>query len=596
MSFTWYHKNIELNIIFKIIIEGFGLGTEQGAFKEMEYIIGGIVIVIVLFLTGYIFKKKYYREVDRLETWKMDIVNRPVLDEMSKVKQLNMTGQTEELFERWRTEWDDIVTSQLPNVEEYLFDAEEYIDKYRFRKAKEIQKSIEKFLNEIEEQIQKLLMELNELVGSEEKNRTEIEELKDLYRESKKNLLAHHHTYGKSADILEQQLDETFAKFEDFDEKTSDGNYMEAREIVLTIKSQLEEIKYKMDTIPNLLVECQSKIPAQIKELRDGYKEMSEQGYILDHIEFDKEVNRLENETSAYLNLIEMADMTDVQKGIEEMKGSIDFLYELLEDEVRSKHYIAKQENDTRNLLFTNKEINKQLKGEIEHVRQSYHLSEKDINIQTELEKKLSQLNKRYEVLEHNISLENTAHSILKLELEEIRLQLEEIDEEHVKFAEKLQALRKDEMSAHESINDLRKKLAETARLVSKSNIPGLPQDFKYLMDDAKESIENVIIKLEEKPLNIQTIQQYLEVAVLTVEKVVNTTNDMIETVMLVEKVIQYGNRYRSKYPSVAKGLQDAEMSFRGFDYKTALEQAASAIEEIDPSAMKKIEALINER
>ena len=114
-------------------------------------------------------------------------------------------------------------------------------------------------------------------------------------------------------------------------------------------------------------------------------------------------------------------------------------------------------------------------------------------------------------------------------------------------------------------------------------------------MEDAKESIGNVIMKLDEKPLNIQTIQQYLEVAVLTVEKIVNTTNDMIETVMLVEKVIQYGNRYRRRYPSVAQGLQDAEASFRGFDYKTALEQAATAIEEIDPSAMKKIEDLISE-
>ncbi|WNS74608.1 septation ring formation regulator EzrA [Bacillus sp. DTU_2020_1000418_1_SI_GHA_SEK_038] len=561
----------------------------------MEYIIGGIVIVIVLFLTGYILKKKYYKEIDRLETWKMDIVNRPVLDEMSKVKQLNMTGQTEELFERWRTEWDDIVTAQLPNVEEYLFDAEEYIDKYRFRKAKEVQQTTEKFLNEIEENIKKLLNELNELVGSEEKNRSDIQELKDLYRESKKLLLAHHHTYGKTADILEQQLDETFAKFEVFDEKTENGNYLEAREIVLTIQAQLDEVKLKMERIPEFLVECQSKIPSQLKELSEGYKEMVEQGYILDHIEFDKEINRLENETSAYLSLIETADLTDVHKGIEEIKGSIDFLYELLEAEVHAKHYIGQQDDPTRNMLFTNKEINRQLKEEMELVRQSYHLSEKDMFIQAELEKKLIQLNKSYEVLEHKIISENTAHSLLKTELEGIKSQLEEIEEEHVKFAEKLQALRKDEMAARESIDDLRKNLAEAARLVSKSNIPGLPQDYLYLMEDAKESIGNVIMKLDEKPLNIQTIQQYLEVAVLTVEKIVNTTNDMIETVMLVEKVIQYGNRYRRRYPSVAKGLQDAEASFRGFDYKTALEQAATAIEEIDPSAMKKIEELISE-
>lgn len=66
----------------------------------MEYIIGVIVILLCLYLTGYFLKKKHYKEIDRLETWKMDITDRPVLDEMSRVKKLNMTGQTEELFER----------------------------------------------------------------------------------------------------------------------------------------------------------------------------------------------------------------------------------------------------------------------------------------------------------------------------------------------------------------------------------------------------------------------------------------------------------------------------------------------------------------
>lgn len=562
----------------------------------MEWIIGVIVILIGLFLTGFILKKKYFKEIDRLEAWKMDIVNRPVLEEMSKVKQLNMTGQTEELFERWRTEWDDIVTAQLPNVEEYLFDAEEFIDKYRFNKAKQVQGEIDKYLTEIEENIKKLLNELNDLVGSEEKNRTEIEELKDIYRENKKTLLAHRHTYGKAADILEKQLDESFAKFQDFNEKTESGNYLEAREIVLTIQAELDHVKEKMEVIPSFMVECFSKIPAQLKELKDGYKDMLEQGFILDHIQLEKETERLEESIKGYAILIEQTEITDVQKGISDVKDSIDLLYDLLEEEVHSRHFIDKQDETTRNMLFTNREINKQLKNELEIVRQSYHVSDKDIEVQTQLEKRLTQLVKRFEVLEHKIVSQTTAHSILKAELDEIRSQLEEVEDEHASFAEKLQMLRKDEMSAREKVKELRKKMAETVRRVSKSNVPGLPQDYKYLMQDAKESIENVIAKLEEQPLNIQTIQQYLEVAVLTVEKVVNTTDEMIETIVLVEKVIQYGNRYRSRYPSVEKGLLEAESLFRGYDYRTALEQAATTIEEIDPGAIKRIEELISEQ
>ena len=135
----------------------------------MKYLIGGIVVLLCIFLAGFFMRKKYYKETDRLETWKLDITSRPVLDEMQKVKQLNMNGETEESFERWREIWDEIVAVQLPDLEELLFDVEEHIDKYRFKKAKADQMKIRNVLTNIEEQIKELLEELQELVGSEEK-------------------------------------------------------------------------------------------------------------------------------------------------------------------------------------------------------------------------------------------------------------------------------------------------------------------------------------------------------------------------------------------------------------------------------------------
>ena len=135
----------------------------------MKYIIGLLVLLLVMVGIGYFIKKRYYKEMDRLESWKIDLKNRPVLDEMSKVKQLNMNGQTEELFENWRNQWDDIVTVKLPGLEDSLFDAEEFIDHYRFRKAKNTQQGIEKQLLEIESEISKILDELSELIAERRK-------------------------------------------------------------------------------------------------------------------------------------------------------------------------------------------------------------------------------------------------------------------------------------------------------------------------------------------------------------------------------------------------------------------------------------------
>jgi septation ring formation regulator len=560
----------------------------------VKIIIGFIILLLVIVIAGYFIRKKYYKEMDRLESWKIDLTNRPVLDEMSKVKQLNMIGQTEELFENWRNQWDDLITVELPDLEELLFDAEEYIDRYRFNKAKDVQRLIEQKLIGAEDQISNILSELNELVGSEEKNRVEIEELKELYRLAKKNLLAHQHTFGKAEAQLSNILDEVTIRFQEFDEKTGNGNYLEAREIVLMIKSQMEQIVNDMELIPQLLVECQSILPSQLNEVREGFREMKHQGYYLEHVQVENEISTLEQKLEELIGFINQIETSKVNEEIKDLKSRVDILLDLLEQEVRAKHFILQNEKLTQNFLEVVQEENNQLKNEVSQVLDSYHLTESDLETQGQLEKELLIVNKRYKVLVEKLTRNETAQTVNEKELVELKEMLDAIRDNQQQFLAKLQALRKDEYEAREKIKELTKNVGEMIRLVTKSNIPGLPEHYKYLVEDGKESIENVKRQLQEKPLNISSVNQYLEIAVLTVGKLVNSTTELLENVMLAEKVIQYGNRYRSQYPSISKALLEAEKAFRHFDYQKALEQAATSIETIDPSAIKKIETMLS--
>jgi septation ring formation regulator len=562
---------------------------------RLYYFIGFFILVLAIFVVGYLIKKKYFREMDRLEAWKIDLLNRPILDEMSKVKQLNMTGQTEELFERWRNQWDDVVTVKLPDLEEMLFDAEEYIDRYRFNKAKGVQQEIERKLQETEDQIKNILEEIRELVGSEEKNRVEIEQLKEVYRETKKMLLAHRHTFGKAEKLLETQLNVVSNKFHEFADKTELGNYLEAREVVLIIQSQLETITNHMNLIPQFLIECQSILPNQLSDVRVGYREMVQQGYYLGHIEVEKEIDQLEENLLKYFDFIEETAIEKVEEGINEIKERVDILFDLLEKEVHAKHFVVKNEKPTSDLLVSTHKENEFLANEVIHVQETYQLTDGDIETQKNLEKELATVYKHFDILVEKVKNNETAQTEIEDELKEIREQLNAIQEDQQIFTSKLQALRKDEREAREKVWELTKKVGEALRLVSKSNIPGLPSDFKYLLEDTNESIQNVKFQLDEKPLNISALNQYLEIAELTVEKLTGTTIELIENVMLAEKAIQYGNRYRSRYPSVAKGLSYAEVAFRHYDYQEALEQAAASLEGIDPSALRKIKATVAE-
>ncbi len=540
-------------------------------------------------------KRKYFNEVDRFEAWKIDIMDRPVLEEMSKVKKLNMTGQTEELFERWRKEWDEIVTSELPDIEEYLLDAEDYTDKLRFRKAKESLAKIDSKLTTIENKIQKILEELHELVGSEEKNRNEMEILKEQYRDCRKNLLAHRHSFGKAEKELEDQLNYILQEFEKFDEKTENGNYLEAREVVLGIQLSLEEIVVKMDMIPQLIHDCQLGIPAQMNELKEGCREMVEKGYILDHLGIEKELEEMEKQLSEFQSLINETEVAEIQQGIDELKEKINNLFDLLEKEALAKQFVKKHEHELNELVQKAVEENDHIQEEIYTIQESYELSNQELDEHHIAEGKLGQLVKRYDLLIARLEQGETAFSFLSDELAGLKEELEFCNTEQLEFKEKLNALRKDEMAAREKVRELSKKTTEMIKLITQSNLPGLSQSYKYLLEDAKESIQNVADKLEQKPLNIPTVQQYLEIAELTVDKLASATQEMVDNVKLAERVIQYGNRYRSSYPSVAKGLKNAEDAFRNYDYNQALEEAAAAIEEVEPGALKKIENMFVE-
>lgn len=562
----------------------------------MEVIIGLILLLCILFGVGYILRRNIYKDVDRLEAWKIEIMNRSIIDELSKVKELKMIGQAEELFEQWRSEWDEIITTQLPEVEELLYEAEELADKYRFKKSKEVLQHIENVLITVDENIEKIIEEINELVTSEEKNKVESEEVKELYKKLRKTLLAHSHQFGKAYDKLDQILAGISDSLKEFDSETNEGNYLSARKILVGLKSELDALQIKVNEIPKLLTDCNITKPNLLSELEDGYKEMVGNGYFLEHIQVDQEIERMKKQLEGFRKQIEETEIEEVAEALQGMQIAIDSIYDLLEKEVEASQFVKQKKSTIDEKLTKLTEQKMATLEETELVKQSYRLSENEVDKQKLIEKQISQIEKKFAHIKQSLDSDHVAHSIMKEELEEIEKQINKLFEEHNEYREMLQTLRKDELEARERLNHLKQILLETIRNVQQSNIPGLPEDFVKLIDKAKREVQKVTEKLEEIPLNMTTVNKLLEETVQTVEEFKNTAEELIEQVFLVEQVIQYGNRYRSRNGQLSSSFSEAEMLFRNSEYGKSLEMAASALEQVEPGALKKIKILINDQ
>ncbi|MED3876601.1 septation ring formation regulator EzrA [Lysinibacillus capsici] len=561
----------------------------------MEYIIIPIILLLILAIVGFMMRRKHVAIIAKLENEKLQIQHNPINEEISKVKSLNMNGETEEMFERWRNTWDEVIDVHMTKIDSLLFDAEDQINRLRFKRATLIEREIEDYIEKCDQDKNKILEELNELIGSEEKNRIEIEQLKEYYRSARKTLLAHQHSFGVALPALEKKLETFVQKFEEFDVLTNEGNYLQAREIVISLNQESQQTFEYINDVPTILTEIQVKLPGAVQELRNGQREMEDQSYYLQHLELTDALNKYEKEFEALkLELAEL-NLKVVKPRVTEINEEIDHFYDLLEKEVIAKNYVDQNcdrlLSSITNVISSTKLVN----DEATYVQQSYHLNEKDAEIPKAALKQLEALQRRYDLLAMRVREEKSAYSCLQEELIEISEELERIHEEQGHLSNTMKKLRIDENKARAQVENLKKILQDTDRLLNKANIPGIPEEMDARLDEAAEHIYVVMQSLQEVPLNMGTVHNNLNAATLCVEDVKVKAHELIENVMLIERIIQYGNRHRASNPKLNGRLREAEEAFHQFRYAKALEEAGTAVEEMEPGALKRIQEMVAE-
>jgi len=561
----------------------------------MKYIIPAVIILLVIAVIAFIIRRKHNAEIARLEREKQQIQNKPILEEMTKVKQLNMNGQTEEMFESWRSTWTEVMDVHMPKIDALLFDAEEHVDKFLFFQASKIEKDIQVLIDSCDEKMTGILKELEELIGSEEKNRIEMEQFIEQHRAARKTVLAHQYSFGEALSALEEKLESFNPHFEEFDQLTKTGNYLKAREIVISLQNEGQSFFHKLRDIPTILQEIQHKIPSSIHELRGGIREMEEQSYYLQHLEMAKNLDSIEQELKELkLEIVDLKVAKPIIR-VEEIKDEIETFYDLLEKEVLAKKYVDQYKDETGSRLIEVTSVTRATSEEAAFVQQSYRLPEKEAEIPQSCLKELEELNKKFELLTMRVDGEQSAYSSLQEELNEISEEIDRLYEEQDRFANRLENLRIDENKAREKLDELKDILHDTDRMLQKANIPGIPEEMDVRLEEAEEHIYVAMQSLQEVPLNMGLVENYLAKAEACMEEVHKKAKEMLESVLLTEKIIQYGNRYRGSHPNVHLRLLEAEEAFRQLRYAKALEDAATAVEEVEPGALKKIDVLIKE-
>ena len=206
------------------------------------------------------------------------------------------------------------------------------------------------------------------------------------------------------------------------------------------------------------------------------------------------------------------------------------------------------------------------------------------------LNKNLEKFNKDYKILVDQGKMKTFAYSKLVDELDGLSMKLSRLQDDLDYQLRSITSMKDDETRAREQLMAIEELLTKAKYRLKECKIPVIPSSYFIELTEAQDAIREIIKELDKKPIVIKILNIRVDTARDLVFKIYNKTNDMIKIVNASEKIIVYGNRYRSTYEEIDIALTKAEELFKRGKYKESIDLSIKSLSFIDKNIVEKIQ------
>ncbi|MGJ5711703.1 septation ring formation regulator EzrA [Staphylococcus auricularis] len=555
------------------------------------------IIIIILIAVGVLFYMRSNKSqiIEKAETRKTEVAQLPYEDSVSRLSELELTGEIQEKHDQFKQLTLESETQYLAPVEEKLHDAETYLDKFKFSQAQSEVDEAHELMDKYEANYRQINEEIDEILTINQNSDQLYEQSKTQYREMKRDVLANRHQYGEAAEPLEEEIDGLEPELEQYESLKEEGNYLEAHEHIKNLKNDMTYLRKDMSEIPSLIKEAQKELPGQFQDLKYGCRDLKVEGYDLDHVKIDSTLQTLKTDLSFVEPMISRLELDEADSKLNSINDRLDEMYDLIEHEVNAKNTVEETKETITDNLFRAKEMNYTLQTEIDYVRENYYIDENDLQNVRQFENEIQNLISVYDEILKETAKSAVRYSEVEDNLEYIKEHVDVINDKQEKLQNHLIQLREDESEAEDSLLRIQSKKEEVYRKLLGSNLPSVPERFIIMKNEIDYEVREINKKFDVRPLHVQQLKDKVSKAVVQMNKFEEEATDVLVNAAYAEKLIQYGNRYRKDYSSVDKSLNEAERLFKNNRYKRSIEIAEQALENVEPGVTKDIEAQVTE-
>ena len=547
-------------------------------------IIAIAIILLIAYAIAIYVRKRNESKLAILEEKKEELYNLPVNDEVEAVKNMHLIGQSQVTFREWNQKWVDLSLNSFADIENNLFEAEGYNNSFRFFKASHQIDQIESQITLIEEDIAAIRNALADLEKQESKNSGRVLHTLDLFEELQHRVADHSEEYGQGLSEIEKQLENIQSEFSQFVTLNSSGDPVEAAVILDNAENHILALTHIVDRIPAIVTTLSKELPDQLEDLEDGYRKLLDANYHFVETDIEARFHLLYEAFKKNQENIRQLELDNAEYENGQAQEEINALYDIFTREIAAQKVVENLLATLPTYLQHMKENNTLLGEDIARLSKTYLLPETAASHVRRIQTELESFEAAIVEVTSNQEEPTQAYSVLEENLEDLQTQLKDIEDEQISVSERLTQIEKDDINARQKANVYVNRLHTIKRYMEKRNLPGIPQTFLKLFFTASNNTEDLMVELEQKMINIESVTRVLEIATNDMEALETETYNIVQYATLTEQLLQYSNRYRSFDERIQEAFNESlEIFEKEFDYHASFDKISQALEVAEP-------------
>lgn len=563
------------------------------------YLIAGVLaiitIIVILVVMRHKKKNEYKKIINNLEYEKNQLATTSAIPELAKVEGYVKNDKLEVMYEDWQERLKDIVDVRIPKITDMLIEAEYSLTKKDYKSTMYKIAKLEMELYKVRTKSEFLLSEIKDLTTSEERSRAIITKLKARYRKLYEQFEEHESEYADLGPVVARQFENISKQFEDFEIIIEQNEYSGVDMIVKAVEEMLNHMEVVTEELPSIVLLAEDILPNKIKDIERIYNKMTEEGYPLDYLNVEFNIEEANKKID---DILTRAKELNLEDSLFELKVLADYFENLYTDFDKEK-LIKVQYDETnetlRNKLIKTNELVYDIFKELDDLQMTYDLKAEDIQNLNNVKDNLETLNNDYKTLLDHTGNNSFPYSKLKGELETLVIRLSELEGNLDKSLNVLGSMHDDEQRARQQLDEVQMLLHSSTDSLRSYNLPVIPNSYYVELKEARDAVKEIVKELTKQPIEIETLNTRVDTARDLALKLFGRTKEMLKMAMFAEMAIVYGNRFRTSYQEVDKYLTYSEALFNKGEYKKSLETSINALNKLEPGIYDRLLNLYGE-